>query len=483
MVASLELHPDRLFAAEPRQRDIARELHKAVAGLPLLCPHGHTDPAWFATDEPFDDPAALLVTPDHYLTRMLYSQGVPLEALGLRPRTGDDAEVATPREVWRTFAEHFRLFRGTPSAVWLDHVFGEVFGLEHRLSAETADHSYDHIAACLADPAFRPRALLDRFGIEVIATTDSPLDDLAHHQSLVDEGLGGRVVPTFRPDAVVDPDHEGYVEGVGRLGDLTGRDTTRWDEYLGALFDRRAAMIALGATATDHGHPTPFTASVDAATGQRLLDAALAGTLEPGDAELLRGAVLCEMAAMSVEDGLVMQLHAGSRRNHNRALFDRFGRDVGADIPGPVDFVGGLSELLNRFGNDSDFRLVVFTLDESTFSRELAPLAGHYPAMFLGPPWWFLDSVEAMLRFRRLVTETAGFANTSGFIDDTRAFLSIPARHDVARRVDCRFLAELVSDHRLALDEAHEVAVDLALDQQRRVFNLPGTHERTPDDR
>ena len=473
----LTLHPDRLFSAEPIQRDIARELHAEIAELPLLCPHGHTDPRWFADNEPFENAADLLITPDHYLVRMLYSQGVPLEALGIAPRDVDAAGgpgevVASPRDVWRTFAEHFHLFRGTPSGFWMNHVLSDVFGIDTRLTRETADANYDRIAECLTDDAFRPRALLDRFGIEVVATTDGALSDLAHHQRLAAEGFAGRVIPTFRPDSVVDPDHEVYADHVQRLGEITGRDTTRWDDYLAALFDRRKLAISLGATATDHGHPSAYTASVDAATAQRLLDGALAGTLDASGKETLRGQVLVEMAAMSIEDGLVMQLHPGSHRNHNRPLYERFGRDIGADIPGPIDYVDGLRALLNRFGNDPGFRMVAFTLDETTFSRELAPLAGHYPALYLGPPWWFLDSVEGMLRFRRAVTETAGFANTTGFVDDTRAFLSIPARHDVARRVDCRYLAELVSDHRLELDEAHEIAHELAVGLPRRVFNL-----------
>ena len=445
-----------------------------MATLPLVCPHGHTDPRWFADDEPFEDPTSLLVTPDHYVTRMLYSQGVPLEALGVRPLGGGDA--AEPRDAWRTFAAHFHLFRGTPSGAWLHHVFGEVFGLTERLDEETADDSFDHISECLDRPEFRPRALLDRFRIEVITTTDSPLSDLAHHRRLAElpaeDGMAGRVLPTFRPDSVVDPDHDGYADNVAALGALTGRDMHRWDDYLAALWDRRQATIALGATATDHGHPTAFTADLDRGTAQGLLDRALKGTLDAAGKELLRGQVLTEMARMSTEDGLVMQLHPGSRRNHNREVHQRYGRDMGGDIPGPVNYVDGLKPLLDRFGNDPRFRMVLFTLDESTFSRELAPLAGHYPALYLGPPWWFLDSVEGMLRFRRAVIETTGFANTTGFIDDTRAFLSIPARHDVARRVDCRFLAELVVDHRLELDEAHEIVTDLAADRSRHVFNL-----------
>jgi glucuronate isomerase len=477
MSAPLALHPDRLLGTDPTTRGIAREMYAEIAELPLVCPHGHTDPRWFAENEPFANPTDLLVTPDHYLTRMLYSQGVPMEALGVRPLAdvAGEAAVAAPREAWRTFAAHYHLFRGTPSGLWLNHVFAEVFGLTNRLTADTADAVYDHIAACLAQPAFRPRALLDRFRIETIATTDSPLSDLRHHRRLAADGMAGRVLPTFRPDSVTDPEHEHFAKNMERLGALTGRDVERWSDYLAALWERRRFAIAHGATATDHGHPSAQTADLDAGAAQALLDRALAGTLDAAAAEQFRGQLLTEMARMSIEDGLVMQLHPGSRRNHNRLVHERYGRDKGGDIPGPTNYVDALRPLLDRFGNDTRLRIVLFTLDETTYTRELAPLAGHYPTLFLGPPWWFLDSVEGMLRYRRAVTETAGFANSTGFIDDTRAFLSIPARHDVARRVDCRFLGELVADHRLELDEAHEVARDMAVGLSRRLFKLDGS--------
>lgn len=469
-IRPLVLHPDRLLPADPSGRAIARELYDSVASLPLVCPHGHTDPSWFADDEPFADPTSLLVTPDHYLTRMLYSQGVSLESLGVRPLDGGPA--ADPREAWKTFATNYHLFRATPSAIWLNQILAEVFGVTHVLAAETAETAYDRIAECLAMPEFRPRALLDRFRIEVLTTTDSALSDLSHHRRLRADGLGDRILPTFRPDSVVDPDHDGYATNVEQLGELTGRQVHLWDDYVAALWDRRQLARSLGATATDHGPPSAFTCELDTPTAQALLDRALSGSLDPVGTEQLRGHLLMEMARMSTDDGLVMQLHAGSRRNHNRSVHQRFGRDMGADIPGPIDFVGGLKPLLDRFGNDERFRIVLFTIDESTFSRELAPLAGHYPTVFLGPPWWFLDSVEGMLRYRRAVTETAGFMNTTGFIDDTRAFLSIPARHDVARRVDSRYLAELVLDHRLELDEAHEIIHELVDGRSREIFRL-----------
>jgi glucuronate isomerase len=466
----LVLHPERFFPPDPDTRAIAVDLFAEVRSLPLVSPHGHTDPRWFADNVAFSDPVSLLVAPDHYVTRMLYSQGVPLEALGIEPKGAGVA--ADPRTAWRTFADHYHLFRATPSGLWFDHVLSVVFGVEHRLAPETADEIFDDVTDALGRAEFLPRALLERFDIEVLATTESPLDDLSAHARLARDGWGGKIITTFRPDPVVDPSFEGFPENVGRLGELTGEDTGRWSGYLDALRSRREFFVRHGATATDHGHPTAATANLSARECQRLLDGARAGVLTIADQEQFRAQLLTEMARMSIDDGLVMQLHPGSRRNHNPTVYDRFGRDRGADIPGTIEYTDSLKPLLDELGNDARLRLILFTLDEATFGRELAPLAGHYPCLLLGPPWWFLDSYEAMLRYRRTVTETAGFANTAGFNDDTRALLSIPARHDMARRVDCTYLAELVATHRLDLDDARELAVDLAVGLARRAYRL-----------
>ena len=458
---------DRMFPADSVIRNIARRLYVGIRDLPILSPHGHTQASWFARNEPFLNPAALLVQPDHYIYRMLYSQGVPLEALEIGVN-----EMRDPRRVWRIFAEHYYLFRGTPTRIWLDYAFHELFGLEERLSSETADLYYDAITEALGRPEFRPRALYERFRIEVLATTDSPLDSLGDHQAIRDSGWPARIIPTFRPDAVVDPDYAGFAENVSRLGELSGVDTSIWRGYLTALAQTRARFRKLGCTATDHGHPTARTADLDEADAARLFSTVLQGKGSDEQRELFRAQMLTEMARMSVDDGLVMQIHPGSFRNHNRRLFERYGRDVGADIPMPTSYVDALFPLLGRFGNEPQFTLILFTLDESTYSRELAPLAGHYPCLRLGPPWWFHDSPEGMLRFREQVTETAGFYNTVGFNDDTRAFLSIPARHDVARRMDCVWLARVVSEHRLDEDEAAEVAHDLTGNLVRRAYKL-----------
>jgi glucuronate isomerase len=467
------LHEHRLFPADPTARAIAARLYAEVRRLPIVSPHGHTDPRWFADDAPFPDPATLLIVPDHYVFRMLYSQGVPLEALGV-PRVDGGPTEADPRAIWRLFARHQRLFRGTPSRLWLDHALVEVLGVEERLTADNADRLFDDLAARLRRPELRPRALFERFGIEVLATTESPIDDLRHHARLRASSWScrERVITTFRPDPVVDPEAPGFAANVARLGELAGEDTATWRGYLAALATRRAFFKQMGATATDHGHPSAATADLPRAACEALHARVLAGDATPAEAERFRGQVLTEMARMSLEDGLVMQLHAGARRDHNPAVLARFGRDKGADIPTPTNFVDGLKPLLDRFGNERRLRLILFTLDETTYSRELAPLAGHYPALLLGPPWWFFDSPEGMRFFRARATETAGFYNTAGFNDDTRAFLSIPARHDVARRMDCAFLAGLVAEHRMDEDDAREVAVDLAYRLAKSAYKL-----------
>lgn len=456
-----------LFPADTNIRAIAQRLFAKLRNLPLVSPHGHSDPRWFAEDEPFPDPVRLFIIPDHYVFRMLYSQGIPLEELGIGSRTAIDA-----RKAWRTFAKHYFLFRGTPTRLWLDFVFQELFGLHTRLSEENADEYYDVIAERLQTPEFRPRALFQRFRLEVLATTDSPIDTLSHHQAIRASGFQGRVIPTFRPDPVVDPDVEGFSRNLETLAQLTKEDTRTWRGYLQALRQRRAYFQSLGCTASDHGHPTAATADLEPAAGERLFERVVSGKSEAEERELFRAQMLTEMARMSLDDGLVLQIHPGSFRNHNAQLFGKFGRDVGADIPTATDYVHALKPLLNRFGNEPNLTVIVFTLDESAYARELAPLAGHYPCLKLGPAWWFHDSPEGMMRFREWTTGTAGFYNTVGFNDDTRMFLSIPARHAMARRVDCSFLARLVAEHQLQEDEAAEVATDLACGLPRRVYKL-----------
>ncbi|GEM70493.1 uronate isomerase [Sphingomonas aquatilis NBRC 16722] len=466
----LALHPDRLFASDPVQRDIARALYATIADAPIVSPHGHTDPRWFADNQPWSDATTLLLQPDHYIFRMLYSQGVPLDALAIPRRDGEPA--TDRREAWRTFAERYHLFRGTPSRLWLDHVFAEVFGFEEVLDGSTADRYFDRIGDALASDTCRPRALFDRFGIDFLATTEGAHDDLDAHHRIHASGWKGRVVTTYRPDSVIDVEHEQFARAMQRFGELTGEDVFQWQGYLAAHRRRRADFRAAGATATDHGHPTVATADLTPAEAEALFARIVGGTWTTADAELFRAQMLTEMARMSLDDGMVMQIHPGSYRNHNVGLFASHGRDKGADIPTRTEFVQALKPMLDVVGNASDLTIILFTLDESVYARELAPLAGHYPCLRLGPAWWFHDSPEGMRRFREMTTETAGFYNTVGFNDDTRAFLSIPARHDVARRVDCAFLARLVAEHRLQDWEAADLAQELTSGLVRRAYRL-----------
>jgi glucuronate isomerase len=460
-------HEDRLFPADAATRKIAKALYAQVRTLPIISPHGHTQAGWFARNEPFSDPAKLFVQPDHYVFRMLYSQGISLEDLEI-----GRAELKDARKVWRIFASHYYLFRGTPTRMWLDFAFRELFGLEERLSAETADLYFDTIDAKLKTPEFLPRALYERFNLEVLSTTDSPLDSLDDLKAIRASGWKARIVPAFRPDPVVDPEFDGFSQSIVKLGEQTGEDTSNWTGYLNALRKARQRFKTMGCTSTDHGHLTAETADLPLAEAADLFNKVFTGKADKRQQALFQAQMLTEMAQMSVEDGLVMQIHPGSTRNHNRKVYEKYGRDVGCDIPRPTNYVDALRPLLNRFGNESKLTLILFTLDESTYSRELAPLAGHYPCLRLGPSWWFNDSPEGMMRFRQQVTETAGFYNTVGFNDDTRAFLSIPARHDVARRIDCAFLARLVAEHRLDEDEAFDVAYELAYGLVKKAYKL-----------
>ena len=463
------LHPDRALPADPTSRRLAREIFAHTRDLPLVSMHGHVDPALLADDEPFPDPAALLVVPDHYLVRMLVSQGVPQDALGVPRRDGTSVET-DPRAIWRTFASRWHLFRGTPTRLWLEHELVEVFGVDEPLSAASADRVYDHLVDCLARPEFRPRALFERFNLEILSTTDAADSGLEDHARLAADGWGERVVPTFRPDAVVHLDRPGWRAALRALEARVGYELSSYRLLVQALEERRRAFRLVGARSSDHGHLGADATPLPDGDAQRIFTAALRGRVEPADAAAFAGHMLYETARMASEDGLVLQLHAGVLRDHDPAVHAARGPDVGYDIPVPTEFTRALRPLLEQFGHHPGLRMVLFTVDEDAFSRELAPLAGVYPAVRLGAPWWFLDTPDGMRRFREAVTDTAGFYNTTGFVDDTRAFCSIPARHDLARRIDAGFLARLVAEHRLDLDEAVETAVDLALRLPRESY-------------
>lgn len=464
------LHPDRLLPGDPGTRDIARGLYDAVKDLPVISPHGHVPPQWLAQDTPFRDPTSLLITPDHYIFRMLHAAGVPLAELGVG---GVDLDEDGSCRAWAHLCRHWDLFLGTPVRYWMEEALVGIFGVSEPLSEATAQASYDRIAEVIAGEDFRPRALMDRFGISVLATTDDPCDDLAHHAALAsDDSFGHRVMPTFRPDKYLEPARGDFAELVARLGEVAGEDTGSYAGYLRALENRRRYFVEHGAVSSDHSHLDVVTLTLEESEASRIYTAALAGTATEEEATALRRHMLVEMARMATEDGLVMTLHPGSFRNHHQPTLDAHGPDSGHDIPVQVEFTRGLRELLGRFGTADGFHLVLFTLDETVFSREIAPLAGFYPSVYAGAPWWFLDAPEAIARYRSAVTDTVGFYRNSGFIDDTRAFCSIPARHDMSRRLDSAFLAKLVADHRLREEDARRIATDLVTTIPAAAFKL-----------
>ena len=466
-----QIHPDRFFGPDEPVRDIARQIYEQIENLPLVCPHGHVPPELLADNEQFPEPTSLIITPDHYIFRMLYSQGIRLEDLGIPTRDGTAVEE-DPRKIWQLFADHFHLFLGTPTRAWLEYEFYYVFGIRQKLTSETAMDIYDQMLEKLKEPAFRPRALFDQFGIEVLTTTDAASDSLEHHQAIRDSDWDGRVVPCFRPDAVLKIAATGWQEEVQQLAAAADTDIGTYPDFIAALEDRRAFFKDMGATSTDHAVVDPYTHRLSDGEAERIFQRALQGEATDDDQRQFEAHMLMEMARMSIEDGLVMQIHPGAYRNHNAAVFERFGPDMGGDMPVETEYTRNLKELLNTYGTDPRFRLVVFTLDESCYARELAPLAGHYPAMRLGPAWWFFDSVEGMTRYRETVTETAGVWNTAGFNDDTRAFLSIPARHDLSRRLDANYVATLVARHQIDLEEAYEIMEALAVGLVRDTYNL-----------
>jgi glucuronate isomerase len=465
-MATLTLHADRLLPTEPGLRDIARRLYGAVRELPIISPHGHVDPGMLLDDQPFTDPTSLFIQPDHYVTRLLHAGGVSLDRLGVGegPLPEDRA-----REAWRLLCGHWHLLRGTPVRYWFDSELAEIFGVAERPSADNADRLYDQIAEQLRRPSHRPRALLKRFGIAFMATTDDPADDLAAHRALRDEaGVTTTVAPTFRPDRYLEIGWPGWPEIVKGLGG----DVGDYAGYLAALEDRRRYFIAQGAVSADHGHTDAGTEPLERHDAERIYRAALTGSVSAAEAVGFRRHMIFEMARMSCDDGLVMTLHPGVYRNHHPATSDRYGPNTGHDIPTAVEYTRALQPLLQRFGTHPNFHLVLFTVDADVYSREIAPLAGFYPAVYAGAPWWFLDNPAAIHQYQQDVTEIAGFGRLSGFIDDTRAFCSIPARHDMSRRLDAGFLAGLVAAHRLDEDEALDTITALVSDQPRKVFKL-----------
>lgn len=465
------LNPDRIFDPEPAVRKIARELYESVRELPILSPHGHVGSGLFSQNKPFPDPTELILLPDHYIFRLLYSHGIGMEDFGVPTSDGTSIEE-DHRKIWQLFGEHYHLFAGTPTGLWLDTEFVEVFGIHEKFTGETALSIYDQLLEKLQSDEFLPRKMFDRFNIEVLATTDAPFDTLEDHKLIRESNWDGRIIPTFRPDPVTDLSHFQWHDNLSRLGSVCGHEITSYAAFIQALEERRSFFKTMGCRATDHSVESPMTHRLSDGEAEALFQRALRGTIEEKEAHSFTAHMLMEMARMSTEDGLVMQIHPGIMRNHNLKVFNRFGLVMGGDIPIRTEYTRNLHELLNTYGNDTSFRLIVFTLDETVYARELAPLAGHYPAMWLGPPWWFNDSVQGMTIFRERITETAGFHKTVGFIDDSRAFPSIPARHDVSRRVDANFLARQVARHIIGRDDARKIIRTLTYDLGKKAYHL-----------
>lgn len=470
-MALYNLHEDRFFDPNPAIRNYAREIYLTIKDLPIISPHGHVDPQIFVDNRQFPNPTQLFLIPDHYVFRMLYSKGIPMESLGV-PSANKTPVESDPKKIWKLFAENYYLFNGTPSGVWLDYEFNIVFGIKEKLNGENALKIYEELNEKINLPEFLPRTLFDKFRIEALSTTDAPFDTLEPHKKIKESGWKGKVVPAFRPDGITDLSNLAWKRNVEKLGQIVGYEISSYKNLIQSLEERRKFFKEMGATSTDHGVVSAYAHDLGDAEAEKLFQKGLKGTSTQADADAFTAHMLMQMARMSVEDGLVMQIHAGAYRNHNKNVFTKFGADKGADIPTTCEYTKSMQELLNKFGNDSRFTVIVFTMDETNYSRELAPLAGHYPAMKLGPPWWFHDSIEGMTRFRQQVTETAGFYNTVGFIDDTRAFVSIPARHDVARRIDSNYLACLVARHMISMNEALIIAKDLTYNLAKEAYKL-----------
>lgn len=463
---------NRFFDSDPAIRSLAAELYHEAANVPIVSPHGHVDPRLFSDpDATFGSPADLFIIPDHYVTRMLYSQGITPESLGV-PRWDGGPVEQDHRKIWRTFCENFYLFRGTPSGTWLTDELASVFDVDEKPSASNADRLFDLISEKLASPDFSPRRLFERLNIEILCTTEPATDTLPYHQAIRQSGWSGRVLSSFRPDGVVNFDAPNWRANIDKLSEVSGIDVVDYKSYIRALEQRRAFFKSTGATATDHAALTPAAVELTPVEAEATFQCALKGEWTSADAARFTAHMLMEMARMSVEDGLVMQLHPGSLRNHNEIIFQKFGLDKGADIPIQTEYTRNLLPLLNKYGNDSRLTLILFTLDETSYSRELAPMAGHYPALKLGPPWWFFDSPNGMTRYFDQVIETAGLYNTAGFNDDTRAFCSIPARHDVWRRVSANWLAGLVARHIIDMNDARAMMQDLAAGLAKRAYHL-----------
>lgn len=460
----MSMNSSKILPNDPQTKVLATRLYELIADLPIISPHGHVDPELLAKNEPFGNPTELFILKDHYVTRLLHSVGVDLS---------DIYKSSDPRKVWSIFYENYHVFSGTSSGYWFEETLRSIFAIKDLPSTENANRHYDLIASNLLEPAFLPKALAKRFNIEILATTDDPIDNLEYHREISkDSSFETKVVPTFRPDRYLDPRSIGWKENIEKLLAVVNLKENNYKNFISALEDRRQYFKQHGAFSSDHGVFEPYTCILDEKVASEIYQSALIGTASENELRDFAGHMLVEMARMATVDGLVMTIHAGVVRNHHEDTLKAFGPDTGHDLPVTCEWVQNLRPLLNAYGLSKNLKVVLFSLDETNWSREIAPLASFYPSVFIGAPWWFLDAPEAIQRFRASTVDIAGFYKGSGFIDDTRAFLSIPARHDLARRSDSAYLAKMVSEGRITFEQALKISVDLVTTIPRKAFNL-----------
>ncbi|MEN9954281.1 MAG: hypothetical protein RL028_883 [Actinomycetota bacterium] len=463
------LDSNRLLVSAGTDSAIALELYGEIRDLPIISPHGHVDPNLFVRNEKFESPTDLFIYHDHYITRLLHADGVSMVELR-KPQS--DADLSHAKNAWLKFFERWAMFAGTASGYWFQESLQTVFGITQEPSAENALAIFEQIALELARDEMSPIELLKSFNIEFLATTDDPCDDLAAHSILNgDAGLATRFAPTFRPDFYIDPRTEDWLERVQRICTMTSQ-LVNHKGLVEALWLRRVFFKSQGAVSVDIGAATAFTTVLPTADAEALFEKAKAGTISEAEALLYRGNMITEMVRMSCEDELVITLHVGVHRNHSAPTLEKFGRDTGHDLPIQAEFVQNLKPVLDLYGLHPNLTLILFSLDESTWGREIAPLASFYPSVRIGAPWWFLDAPDSATRFREATVEIAGFYRGSGFIDDTRAFLSIPARHDMARKVEAAFLAKLVTQGRISIETARKIVTDIVVAIPKRAFKL-----------
>ncbi len=449
-------HADRLFPADLSTRMLARRLYESVRGLPLVCSGVVADPSWFAENPALPDPAQVFVQSDRQVWAILRGHGVAPGQLGV---ADDGASIAgDPASVWKVFAANYHAFRGTPTRLWHDHAFSTLFGLNERLSADNSDRFYTRVAECLAKPEFRPRALFQRFNIELLSALATPFDSLDPY--LAARGsLKGRLVPTYCPDRLVDANNPGFITALDRFAELTSTDAWTWKGYLDAHRQRRAQFKSAGALAISQFALAARTADLPAEDAEKLFAKIVSRDFSPAEGDLFRAQMATEMARMSLDDGLVLQLHLDTPPVH----------DPEQKVPPPMPSVDGLLPLLQRFRGEPGLRVVACQDGLSAQADELARLASEYACLFVSAGG--SGGSEPMRRFRAMSFQNAAFYKTLNALQGQR-FIALAALTDAIRRLDCAFLAEFVVAHRLDEDEAHAMAKDVAYGISKKVYHL-----------